>query len=137
MSRICGRSIRMKSLIRRILITALTIGAISTVVPGLSYSGRFGVLVVAALVLTLSNIVLTPLFKIALLPITIVTMGLLGWLANVLVLYVVTLLVDGFSVSEFSVHFLHTTLVFSKFLAFVIISFLLNLVSRLIGWLFE
>lgn len=125
----------MKHLLQKILLNTLAIVAVSYIAPGLTYGQSLGTLLLAALVLAIINAFLRPILKILLLPINIITLGLMGWLVNVIILYLVTLLVPGFEVVPFTLSIGGSTIVLSTFWAFVVISFLLNIATTLISWI--
>ena len=88
----------MKSLLKKILINTLAIASVATFIPGLSYQNNINILLIAALALTLINIILRPIIKALLLPINIITLGLTGWLVNVVILFIATYIVPDFSI---------------------------------------
>jgi len=124
----------MKTILKKILLNTLAIGVVSQVAPGLSYGNDLKTLLTAALALALINAFLRPFLKILLLPITVITLGLMGWLVNVVVLYVTSLVVSGFEIMAFDLQVGDTSLVLNRFWAFVVVSFLLNIATTLISW---
>ncbi len=61
-------------------------------VPGVSFSGDFKTLVLAGAVLGLLNFFVKPILRIITLPIRIITLGLVGLLLNVLMIWVLDIL---------------------------------------------
>lgn len=124
----------MKSIIKKILTNIIAISLVTYIAPGLSYDHNFKILITAAIVLSLVNIFIRPFLKILLLPLNIITLGLLGWFINVFILYITTLTVSGFTVQGFNLTLYSTTFILSTPLAFIFISFALNLTLSLVNW---
>jgi putative membrane protein len=127
----------MKHLLQKILLNLLAIVGVSLVAPGLSYQNDIKTLFLAALVLSFINAFLRPILKIILLPINILTLGVLGWFINVIILYLTTLIVPGFTISGFTLTLFGSTFILSTFLAYIVISFFLSLFSTLISWIIK
>lgn len=71
-------------------------------IPGISYSERLGVIIVAALVFSLVNAVVRPLIVLLSMPAIILTLGFFTLIINAFMLYLVTVLYPRFEVSSFS-----------------------------------
>jgi putative membrane protein len=93
------------SLVMRVVVTALTVLAITVVIDGISVPS-FSVAFVVAMVLGLLHLVVRPILLILTLPITLVTFGLFTLVINALLLYVVQFIVPGFVVETFLAGFL-------------------------------
>ena len=65
---------------------------------GSCYQRGWPVLLMAGLVLSLLMLLVAPLLKILFIPINLLTFGLLSWVINVVVLYLLTVFVSGVSV---------------------------------------
>lgn len=126
----------MKHLLQTTLFNALAIAGVAYIAPGVTYD-TLTTLLLTAITLALVNAILRPFLKLLLLPINIITLGLMGWLTNVLILYIVDLLITNFSIDPFSLTLGGTELVLSQFWAYVVVSFLLNIASTLINWLLK
>lgn len=131
----------MKKLLRSVVINIFALWLTSQLVGGFSYSGGWQTLALAAVVFGMINLLIRPLVKLLLLPINLLTLGLLGWLVNVLMLYLLTMLIpkiklEAFEFSEVAYKgFLIPTLEISRFYAAVLTSFLINLISVFLHWL--
>lgn len=68
--------------------------------PGLNYSGDSDVLVRSAVVFALLNTFVRPIINLILMPINFLTLGLLGGLTGLLLLWLVTILVPGFGITD-------------------------------------
>ncbi len=133
----------MKSLIRRLILNIVAIFFAARILPGLSYSENFQVLVLAAAALGLVNMIVRPLVKLVALPINLLTLGIFSWVINVLLLYLVTRLVPGFEVSAFSfTGFIYQGIVLPAMevgllSSYILSSFLISLLTSTLGWLFD
>ncbi len=82
------------------LVLALTLVLIANLIPGIEVDS-FGVALVAGLVIGLINLVIRPLLQILSLPITILTLGLFGFILNALMFWLAAALVPGFEIDGF------------------------------------
>jgi putative membrane protein len=96
---------------------------------------------VTAFALGLINLLVKPVINILLLPINLVTLGTFRWVVNVAALYVVTVIVPDFKIVPFEfVGFSYQGIVipavsFNLILSFIVITFLISLVSSFLFWL--
>jgi len=79
----------MKSLLRSFLINVAAIYLVSRALVGLDFQEDIKILAAAAGGLTLLNLLVKPIIKILALPIHFLTLGLLSWLIDALMLYLV------------------------------------------------
>lgn len=100
------------------LLNGLAIVITAYLLPGVRLSG-FGAALIAALVLGLINTFLKPLLILLTLPLNILTLGLLTFVINALLIMLTSAIVSGFSVDGF-----WWALLFSLVLS--IVSYLLN-----------
>jgi len=131
----------MKRVLRSIFINAGSIWAVSFLVTGVVLEKELETLFVAAFALGLINLLVKPIINILLLPINLVTLGMFRWVVNVAALYVVTVIVPDFKIVPFEfVGFSYQGIVipavsFNLILSFVVITFLISLVSSFLFWL--
>lgn len=85
-------------LIVRLIINTLALLGIAYLVPGISVD-NFVTALIVALVLGLINALVLPLVKLLTLPINVLTLGLFSFAVNVLVFWLVSVFVPGFTVS--------------------------------------
>lgn len=83
----------------KILITGLSIFLSAKMLSGVEVKS-FGVALIAAFVLLVLNMVLTPILQLLSLPVTILTLGLFAFVVNAVVILLVSKLVDGFEVQS-------------------------------------
>ena len=132
-----------KKYLRLFLINAVSLWLISQIIAGIPLKGGLETVATAGLVLTLVNLAVRPLINLLLLPINLITLGTFRWLVNVLVLYLVTAIVPQFQISGFAFAggswqgFIIPPLLLGRFWGFVLISFLLSLVTGFLIWLTE
>lgn len=114
----------MKSLFRAILTTILSILVLSWFLPAVSVTNTV-TLLLAGTVLALLNTLVRPVLKLLLLPINILTLGLLGWFINILMIYLAMWLVPGFSIAPIAL----LGIQFNEFWSVVLVSVLMSLVG--------
>jgi putative membrane protein len=132
-----------KKYLRLFLINLASLWLISQILAGVSWEGRGETLTLAALSLTLINLVIKPLIKVLLLPINLLTLGAFRWLVNVIALYLVTLIIPQFKVESFVFPgfswegFVIPSFPLGTFWVFVIASFLISLITSFLLWLIK
>lgn len=133
----------LKRYLRSFVFNLLALWLISQYIVGVSYAGGFKTLSIAALALTIVNLLAKPLVKLLLLPINLLTLGAFRWLTNVVALYLMTMFVPQLKIASFTFHgFTHQGLVIpsidiSNFWSYVICSFLISLITSFIYWLIK
>ena len=90
----------MLGLVLRLLISALGLWLASVLVPGIDIQG-IGTLLLAALLLGMTNALVRPLLILLTLPITVVTLGLFLLVINAAMLGLVAALLDQFTIAGF------------------------------------
>lgn len=133
----------MKALLRSFLINTVAIFFTAKVISGLSYSNRLETLFWAGLGLTLINLLVKPIIKLLTLPINLLTLGIFSWAIDVLMLYIVTLLVPGFSIGAFPFPgfsrygFVIPPFYVSTLLSFIFSSIIISFIVSFLSWLFR
>lgn len=89
----------MKSLVRSALVTIFSILILTWLFPQVSVANTV-TLILAGLVLSILNLTIRPILKILFLPINLITLGIFGWVINVLIVYIALWLVPGFTIQE-------------------------------------
>lgn len=77
----------MKHFFRSVVSFVFALWLTSALIPSLVIAGNIWGMLSAGLALTIMMIILKPLIALILLPVNILTLGLLGWFVNVIVLY--------------------------------------------------
>jgi uncharacterized membrane protein YvlD (DUF360 family) len=70
-------------------------------VDGFTIAGTWQAYLLTAVVFMIFNVLVAPIIKLLLLPINLITLGLLRWLTNVLVLYIFDILYTGVSITGY------------------------------------
>ena len=83
--------------ILRLLLSALAVVILSKILPGVSVAS-YGIAILVAVVLSLLNFIVKPLFIILTLPVTILTLGLFLLIINALIILMADGLITGFAV---------------------------------------
>lgn len=131
----------MKGLLRNFLVNLASLWVVTTYTPAIVIGPKVETLPLAALALTLVNLVVKPVLKLLFLPITVLTLGAFQWIINVIVLYLVTRVVPEFSIVGFNFvgwsyrGFVIPAFAVSLFWSYVFVAFLLSLISSFIHWL--
>lgn len=88
----------------------------------LTFSPKIETIIKVALILAIFELILKPIIKILLLPITFLTLGLIRIVINTLGLYLATFLISGFSINSFKLF----NYPLSGFLAYLFTSFIIS-----------
>lgn len=131
-----------RPVLRSFFYTAASLAAVSYLAGGgIAFSRGIETFFMAAVVLSLVRHFIKPFLNILLLPINLMTLGLFHWVASAGLLYLVTLIVPGFSIAEFNflgfysqpivVPAIHLTGV----IAFIAVSFLISFINSFLYWL--
>ena len=92
-------------MLRRLLyswiVNVAAIGLASALINGIAYSDDYWVLIVAGLVFSLVNLLVKPVVKLLALPLVIITLGLVLFFVNLLMLSITDWLVPGFTIDSF------------------------------------
>ena len=73
----------------------------SIFIDGISYAHDFWILILAGLVFGLVNLLLKPIVKLLALPLIVLTLGLVLFFINLLMLYITAWIVPDFTISSF------------------------------------
>ena len=92
-------------MIRRLLyswiVNVAAIWVASIFVDGVDYSEDYWVLIVTGLVFGLVNFLVKPIAKLLALPLIVITLGLILFFINLLMLYITSWVVSGFEIDSF------------------------------------
>lgn len=122
----------MKSLIRNLAITAVSLYAVSLIIPGVSFQNGLKGLAITVIILTLINRLVKPLVSLLLLPINLITLGAFRWLGSVIVIYLLSLISPDFVITGFNIP--QIPLHLGIFWATVLTAFLFNLIQSTLHW---
>lgn len=133
----------MRKIIVKILATAAGFYVSGYFLAGIHLDKTWPAYLTASLVFVVFNFVLSPIVKLLLLPINLLTLGLFRWFTNVLVLYLFDLIYDGISITPFVYPGMTTPLLslpsgyLGLFWVLVLASLLMSLTYSLISALFQ
>lgn len=94
----------MKTLIKyilRLIGNAAVLYFATAYLPGISVGNEFAVALMVIFILSLYNALIRPIVKLITLPINFLTLGLYSFFSNVLVLYGIAFLINGFEITSF------------------------------------
>ncbi len=127
----------MKYLLRVFLFNIFSIWITSQIVPTLRIRGGWQTILLAGATLSLLMLIVKPILKILFIPINILTFGLLSWLVNVIVIYILTIVVPevtilpwtfpGFNWSGFVIPAIGLTYLLSLIATSLVITFITNI----------
>lgn len=112
----------MKRILKYTLFIAFALVIENEIWKNLSFSPKIETIVKVALILAIFELILKPIIKILLLPITFLTLGLIRIVINTLGLYLATFLISGFSVNSLTLFNYPLT----NFLAYLFTSFIIS-----------
>lgn len=91
----------MKKILRNWFINLIALRILAEIIVSVEFGEGLKTLALATLVLTLFELFVKPLLKFLLLPINLLTLGLLRWIVNVIGLYTASFLVTSFTISPY------------------------------------
>ena len=133
----------MRKIIVKVLATAAGFYIAQYFLSGIHLDNSWSAYLIASLVFVIFNFLLSPIIKLLLLPINLLTLGLFRWLTNVLVLYLFDLVYDGIRITSFTYAGLTSAIIslpstpLNLFWVLVFASFLMSLTYSLITTLFS
>ncbi len=92
----------MKRLVRLFLINFISLWGTTQILPAFVYDGGAKTLIIGTLVFILIGFFVLPLIKLLLLPLNLLTLGIFSGIANVIGLYVLTLIQPKFHILPYS-----------------------------------
>ncbi len=131
----------MKTLLRNILINIGALWVATSIMPSFVITGGLPGFLLGSLAFMVSGIFLTPLVRILLLPLNLLTMGIFAWLSNVLVLYLLTTLLPNFKILPYhfpgiaTESFTFSPMDLSTFHVAILVSFLIGFIIHFAKWL--
>lgn len=133
----------MKQFLRAIFVNCITLAFVAYIFKGLSYGGNLKILFLASTIFAIINFYLKPIIKLFLLPINLLSLGLLRWLTGVICLFVLTIFIPAIQVKSFQFSglsfagFAIPPFYFTSLFSLIMASFLISLASSFIFWLFK
>jgi len=131
----------MKGLLKSFLISLASLYATTLLIAGFKYEGGIKTLLTGACAFTVINWFVKPIVKIFMLPFNLITLGIFSWLVNVFMLYLLIRIVPQIQISIWNFSGFHfqgfniPSINFSVFLTYILVSFIIALISNLLNWL--
>ncbi len=133
----------MKHIIRVFLFNVFALWLSSQILPTLSIPPGWQTVLLAGLTLSMLMLIVKPVLKILFIPINILTFGLLSWVINVIVIYLLTVFVPEIAIRLWvfpgatwagfvipAIHFTYITALIASSLLITIITDVLHYVSE-------
>ena len=133
----------MKTTLKHYIVDTGALYLASQIASGLIFEDGMKTILLAGVGLTAATLVVRPLINILILPINLITFGLFKWVSSAVALYLVTLVVPGFRITQFVFEGLGSKWLdipgfsFAGILAFISFSFLLSLITSFMYWLIK
>lgn len=133
----------MKHLIRVFLFNVFALWLTSEILPSLVAPGGWQTILFSGFTLSILMLVVAPILRILFIPINILTFGLLSWLINVIVIYLLTVFVPEIHVTEWTftggswAGFVIPAIHFNYFMSFVITSFCISSLTDILHYVSE
>lgn len=131
----------MKSLFRNYLFNLLALYLATSFIKGFTYTGGYKTLFTAALVFTLINFFIKPIINLFMLPLNFLSLGLLSWVVNVLMLYLLIYFLPEIRISSWyfpgisGYGFVIPSFNFTILYTYVLVSFFISLITNFLSWL--
>lgn len=133
----------MKAILKALFLNLIVLYVSVWLFAGLEIDGRIQTLILAAIILTALHKFVKPIIKLLLLPINLLTLGIFGWVSNVLMLFLAAMLVDGLSVTGFYFTgfayegFVIPAMQISLLVSYILASLVMSIVRNLMDWLLK
>ncbi|KKU01835.1 MAG: Membrane protein [Candidatus Amesbacteria bacterium GW2011_GWB1_47_26] len=134
----------LRLLLRSVAINLASVYLAAQILSGvITYVGGYQTLLLASLAIALVNLFVRPVINLLLLPIHLVTLGIFRWIANLVTLYLVTLMVPNLQIHAFTFpgldlkYVIIPSMYFTAFGAFVVATITLTFTFHLIYWLLQ
>ncbi|MEJ2347716.1 MAG: phage holin family protein [Patescibacteria group bacterium] len=131
----------MKKVLRHYVIDTFILFVVSKIASGLVFENGVETLLLAGAGLTVASLLAKPVINLLLLPLNLITFNLFKWVSSAVALYLVTLVVPGFKITEFFFGGLSSqwldlpSLSFTGFFVYVAYSFIFSVFAAFIYWI--
>jgi putative membrane protein len=133
-----------KSLLRFFFINFASVYiSLHLALPAVAFYGDLSSLLLLAVFLAIGNSIVKPLVNLFLLPFHLVTLGLFRWMANLIVVYLITFLVPTLKIHEFTSTKIDLGLIiipsvhYSLFMSFILFTITITITFHLLYWLLQ
>lgn len=110
---------------------------------GMVFENGVKTFLITGAALSLFSYFIKPVINILLLPINLITFGMFKWISSVVAIYIITLIVSGFSINHFHFQGFSSQWIdipaisVNGFFAIVLFSFTISIITSLINWLIK
>lgn len=131
----------MKSILKIYITCTLSLYLASVAFGGIELSKGINSLLFAGVALSLFSLLVKPVINILLLPLNLITFGLFRWVSSVIALYLVTLVVPGFKILNFSFAGLSSRWIdipavnLNGILSVIAFSLVISIISSILHWI--
>lgn len=131
----------MKTIARNIFIYSFALYFLPMIIPGLHVQGGVFTILLGTVALTLMFLILRPILSIISLPVNIITLGLFSVIINTFILYLLTVFINGISVTPFRyprteiIGFIVPAISFSMLTAYIYTAFVLSCIDSFFKWM--
>ncbi len=131
----------MKGLLRRFLFYTIALFATEQLLPGFHLQGGVQVYILTGIILSFMMLLLKPVLHFLSMPLNVITFGLVSYLVNVIILFLLTVFVAQVSVTAFSLPglsfagFAIPSIGLNKWFAYLVASLVLSGVYSLLTWI--
>jgi len=132
----------MKKVVRLLVLNVIGLKTVAVLIPSIDFNQGFKTVILTALALTVFEYTVKPIAKLLFLPITILTLGAIRWVINIIGLYLITIIIEDFSIKPYSFPGLEwqgviiPLISFSLIPTYLIVSLLINLIVTSLRRLF-
>ncbi|MBI5356217.1 phage holin family protein [Candidatus Collierbacteria bacterium] len=130
----------MKNILKSFLINAVALYVLTVIIPAFKISGGLNSFLTAGATLTLLNLLVKPILNLLLLPINLLSLGFFRWASSVLIIWMLSKLTPGLSISNYSFQGFNyngvilPALQFSVLWTLIIGSFMMSIITTLLDW---
>ena len=131
----------MKTIARGIFFYTLALHLLPYIIPGIEIKGGFLTLLFGGIALAFIFLIIKPILNFISFPVNLVTLGLFSIITNALIIYLLTVFINGISIVPFTYPrtelfgFIIPSLSFSMFFAYIYTAFVLAFIDSIFSWL--
>ncbi|MFH0863870.1 MAG: phage holin family protein [Candidatus Gottesmanbacteria bacterium] len=131
----------MKTILRVFVFSLFALWLTTNLIDGLKISGGYQNIIFGSIVLGIINLFIKPILKILFFPVNLLSLGLLSWIINIAVLYILTIFVPQVSISSWQFPGISyqgivvPAYFFNQIFAFIIIALVLSGIINFLTWL--
>lgn len=133
----------MRRAIKYFIVNSVALYLVSLAFEGLFFEKGIQTILLTGVVLGLTSLVIKPVINLLILPINLITFGLFRWVGYAVALYIVTLIVSGFKITDFvfagysSYWISIPPVLLHGILGLIVFSLIISITSSIIDWLLK